>query len=196
MPRPPRQHAKGIYHVAAHGSDQRHLFLDDRDRIDFIEQLGLTWWQLGVELLAYTLMGNHYHAIARIPDARLSEALQRLHTNYSRHHNRIHGRKAHLFRAHCLTTRILDDAHLLTVYRYIARNPVRAGLVLDPLDWPWSSARAHAGLEEPRIPLQQDPLRDALGGGRDWRQRYVELILDDTRDEAGLSPGLAHHGFV
>src|SRR5947208_5497571 len=55
-------------------------------------------------------MGNHYHTLLRIPDARLSQALQRLHTEYSRHHNRRHRRSAHLFRAHAMTREITSDA--------------------------------------------------------------------------------------
>ena len=114
--------------------------------------------------------------LVRIPDARLSRALQRLHTEYSRWHNRRHGRSAHLFRAHGMTQEITSDAQLVAACRYLARNPVGAGLVDDPLDWPWSSARAHARLERPRIPLAEGDLRAAFGGGGDWRERYRARI--------------------
>jgi putative transposase len=189
MPRAPRAFEAGIYHLAAHGSDNRYLFLCERDRVDFLERLGDTLWRREIELLAYVLMGNHYHALVRIPDARLSEALQRLHTEYSRQHNRTHGRSAHLFRAHCLARRIKDDKHLLGTYRYIARNPVDAGLVDDPLAWPWSSTRAHAGIEADAIPLNHEPLRNALGGSQRWRQQYLELIQANDQSLPEPSPG-------
>jgi REP element-mobilizing transposase RayT len=176
MPRPLRQFEAGIYHVASHGSDTRHLFISDDDRTDFLERLSFTFWACGLELLSYVLMGNHYHVLVQIPDARLSQALQRLHTEYSRHHNRVHRRGAHLFRAHCLARRITDDRQLLVAYRYLARNPVEANLVLDPLDWPWSSARAHAGLEPPSVSLNHGPLRAALDDSPRWQQLYPELI--------------------
>jgi REP element-mobilizing transposase RayT len=182
MARSLRNFEAGIYHVAAHGSDTRSLFRCDSDRTDFLERLGDTLWQRGIELLAYVMMGNHYHSLVSIPDARLSEALQRLHTEYSRQHNRTHRRSAHLFRAHCLTRRIKDDDHLLATYRYLARNPVAAGLVDDPLDWPWSSARVHAGIEPAPIPLNSDPLRAALGDSPHWRERYRELIQALTEE--------------
>jgi REP element-mobilizing transposase RayT len=174
--RPRRQFAPGIYHLAAHGSDRRHLYLDDDDRVDFLDRLSTTLWTRDIDVLSYVLLGNHYHALVRIPDARLSEALQRLHTEYSRHHNRRYQRGAHLFRAHCLARRIKDDAHLLGAYRYLARNPVEAGLVDDPLDWPWASTRAHAGHEPPAIPLDQRPLQAALDHSPNWHQHYLELI--------------------
>ena len=186
MPRRPRALSEGIYHLAAHGSDTRYLFLNDRDREDFLERLAATWEQFELALLSYVLLGNHYHALVRIPDARLSLALQRLHTEYSRRHNRRHGRSAHLFRAHAMTREIRSDEQLVAACRYLAWNPVAAGLVADPLDWPWSSARAHAGLERPRIPLAESDLRAAFGGGADWRERYrarIETSQEGPREQ-------------
>jgi REP element-mobilizing transposase RayT len=179
--RPLRVLYEGIYHLAAHGSDTRDLFVTDKDREDFLERLAATWERFELALLSYVLMGSHYHALVRIPDARLSEALQRLHTEYSRHHNRRHGRSAHLFRAHPLTREVGSDAQLVAACRYIALNPVEARLAADPLDWPWSSARAHAGLERPRIPLAEDDLQAVFGAGNDWRGRYrAEIAQTDA----------------
>jgi len=135
-------------------------------------------------LLSWVLLGNHYHALLRIPDARLSRALQRLHTEYSRQHNRRHSRSAHLFRAHALTNEISSDEQLAAACRYLALNPVEAGLVTDPLEWPWSSARAHAGLEKPRIPLAEGDLQAAFGNGRDWRREYRDLITAPLSGDA------------
>jgi len=189
MGRPPRNFVAGIYHITAHGSDTRHLFLTPDDRRDFIERLTLSFSPNEIRLLDYVLMGNHYHALVHTPDARLSDALQLLHTGYSRYHNRRHGRSAHLFRAHCVTRAVTTEKQLLATYRYIARNPVRANLVLDPLDWPWGSARAHAGLESPVVPLDENPLRAAFDGDPKWRHRYRRLI--QREDEAAPGPVLS-----
>ena len=85
-------------------------------------------------------------------------------------------------RAHALTRKVTSDHQLVAACRYLALNPVAAGLVDDPLDWPWSSARAHAGLEPPRIPLADSDLRAAFGGTDDWRKRYRSTI-DEPDDE-------------
>ena len=97
MPRRPRNLCEGIYHLAARGSDTRYLFVCDQDREDFLERLAANWERFELALLSYVLLGTHYHALVRIPDARLSLALQRLHSEYSRWHNRCHGRSAHPF---------------------------------------------------------------------------------------------------
>jgi putative transposase len=189
MPRRTRSFAEGIYHIGAHGSDDRHLFLNDEDRHDFLERLASVWRRFELELLSYVLLGNHYHTLLRIPDSRVSGALQQLHTEYSRHHNRRHGRSAHLFRAHPFARAIESDDDLVNVSRYLARNPVEANLVADPLDWPWGSARAHAGLEPPRIPLVETDLRAAFGDTSAWREHFRTHIQADNAEgppKAGL----------
>lgn len=187
MPRRPRNLYQGIYHLAARSSDTRHLFLGDQDREEFLERLAAISAYFELALLSYVLMGSHYHALVRIPDSRLSQALQQLHTEYSRSHNRRHGRSAHLFRAHAMTNPITNDRQLVAACRYLALNPLEAGIVTDPLAWQWSSARAHAGLERTRIPLAERDLRAAFGGGENWREQYrstIEAAASETDSRA------------
>ena len=178
MGRKRREFENGTYHIGSHGSDTRHLYRGDDDRRDFLRRMSSTFWTRDIRVHAYALLGNHYHALVTIPDERLSEALQRLHTEYSRHHNLRHRRSAHLFRAHCLARRITDDDDLLGVYRYIARNPVGAGLAQTPTGWPWASTRAHAGCGPPAIPLDERPLLALLGPGPHWRHRYAAFVCE------------------
>ena len=132
MARPPRALHEGIYHLAAHGSDTRYLFVNDEDREDFLRRLAAMCERFELPLLSWVLLGNHYHALLRIPDARLSPALQRLHTEYSRHHNRRHSRSAHLFRAHALTNEISSRAGNELV-EFIRRGCERGGFLKERL---------------------------------------------------------------
>src|SRR6476646_5053887 len=100
------------------------------------------------------LMGNHYHLLLRMTDARVSEALQQLHTWCSRLHNKLHGRNAHLFRAHFFERELESDDDLLWTARYVAWNSVAAGIAAHPFAWRWSSAAATAGRAKPRLPLE------------------------------------------
>jgi REP element-mobilizing transposase RayT len=176
MARKPRCFGEGIYHLSSDGSDIRQLFLSGEDRLEFLKLLATTCERFEVPLISYVLMGNHYHAVVRTPDDRVSEALQFLHTGYSRNHNRRNARSAHLFRAHPFAREIEGNDDFLTVILYLALNPVAAGFVRHPLDWPWSSARAHAGVDASMIPLDELLLRGALDDAPDWRSRYVALI--------------------
>jgi putative transposase len=176
MPRPLRAFVEGIYHVSSGGSDTRYLFLNPKDRMTFLDRLALVVERFRLGLVSYVLLGNHYHMLVATPGREISSALQQLHGWYSLVHNRRHGRSAHLFRAHCFARRIRNDADLLVACRYLARNPVEAGLCADPYGWRWSSAAATAGLAPSAIPLDTGPLRAALGGGDRWRRRYREFI--------------------
>jgi REP element-mobilizing transposase RayT len=176
MPRPPRAFVEGIYHLGSHGSDTRRLFLSDRDRATFLGRLALILERFELQLVAYTLLGNHYHLVLMIPDARASKAFQQLHTWYSRWHNLTHGRSAHLFCAHFFARELTSDADLLTVCRYLAYNPVTARLAPDPFSWRWSSTAATAGLARPMLALDSGPVRAALGDSADWASRYRAFI--------------------
>ncbi len=176
MARPPRNFVEGLYHVACQASDTRFLFLGDEDRELFLDGLAATCQRYELGLVTYTLMSNHYHLVVSVPDARLSTALQRFHSWYSYRHNRRRRREAHLFRAHFFARELTSNEDLLWACRYVARNPVEAGLAPHPLAWRWGGARANAGLERPRIPLDEGPLRAALGGRPGWRDRYREFL--------------------
>jgi putative transposase len=177
MPRAPRVFdPNGIYHVASRGSDRRPLYLYDDDREMFLRRLGSIVRRYELSCLAYCLMGNHYHLIVQTPDARLSAALRDLHGGYSRDFNTTHRRSAHLFRNRFSAQFVDSETHFLTACRYIAHNPVRAGLCGEPADWPWSSYRASAGLD-PRPPfLSEVLLSRAVGGGTNWRRRYRDFV--------------------
>jgi putative transposase len=166
----------GIYHVVSRGSNRKPLFLFDLDRDAFLGRLNRIVERHELRCLAYCLMGNHYHLLVQTPDARLSAALRELNGGYSRRFNRVHGHSAHLFRNRYLAQLVDDESYLLTVCRYVAYNPVRAGLCAEPSDWPWSSYRACAGIDPAPPLLNETMLRDTVGGGPEWRSRYRSFI--------------------
>jgi REP element-mobilizing transposase RayT len=177
VPRAPRTFVDhGIYHVASRGSDRQPLFSFDGDRLAFLERLTATVDRYELACVAYCLMGNHYHLVVQTPDSRLSRALQELNGGYSRHFNRTHGHSAHLFQNRFFARLIDSDAYLLTVCRYVANNPVRAGLCGRAADWPWSSHRASAGLVPTPPLLNESLLRTACGGALNWRERYQDFV--------------------
>jgi hypothetical protein len=129
-----------------------------------------------LSLVAYALLGTHYHLVVGTPGGGISTALQQLHTWYSRTSNRRNERTAHLFRAHFFARELTSSDDALVACRYVAYNPVEAGLSADPFIWPWSSTAASAGLVEPAVPLDDAPLRAAFDDRADWRALYRRFI--------------------
>jgi putative transposase len=91
-------------------------------------------------------MTNHYHVALTTTDANLSRAIQQLNGDYAQWWNWRHHHAGHVFQARFHTQIVQDDTYLLNVCRYIVLNPVRAGMVPAPEQWPWSSYRAMVGL--------------------------------------------------
>jgi REP element-mobilizing transposase RayT len=140
MGRIPRVHFPGaIYHVMAKGVDDRDVYLCDADRRDFLEKMGRIAEAGGAKVIAYCLMGHHFHILIRVASVPLSVIMQRLVGGYAKVFNRRHDRTGHLFQARYTANLILDDVYFANVVPYIHMNPVRSGFVSSPEDWPWSS---------------------------------------------------------
>ena len=125
----------------ARGVDGCDIFTDDHDRTRFLNATYRSVKDSGAKILAYCLMGNHFHFAIKVAEPRLSVIIQRLLTGYVLYYNRRHARTGHLFQARYKAFICLNDRYLATLVRYIHMNPVKAGLVLRPEDWPWSSFR-------------------------------------------------------
>ena len=82
--------------------------------------------------LAYCLMTNHFHLVLSLSAASLSRGMHRLNGTYARRFNERHGHHGHLFEARFSSTVIKSEEHYLDAIRYVALNPVAAGLCADP----------------------------------------------------------------
>jgi REP element-mobilizing transposase RayT len=93
----------------------------------------------GWRIHAYCLMTNHFHLLVETPDANLSRGMQRLNSEYATYFNTRFAHVGHLFQQRFVSRLIESEHYFLEALRYIAFNPVRAGLCEHPADWPWSS---------------------------------------------------------
>jgi len=92
------------------------------------------------------------------------------------HFNRRHGTEGHVFQRRYDAVRMLSDVQLWVVARYIARNPVEAGLCGEPAEWSWSSHQAILGAPCPRWLARDRLLAFLSSAGGDPRERYMELV--------------------
>jgi putative transposase len=119
--------------------------LDDEDRQSFADRFGRDVIQQSWRLYAFCLMGNHYHLLIETPEANLARGMRRLNSVYTQAFNRRHCRVGHALQGRYKAIVVDRDAYLLELCRYVVLNPVRARLVEDPTEWPWSSYAAIAG---------------------------------------------------
>ena len=95
MPRQSRIDAPGaLNHVIVRGIERRKIFLNDQDRYDFLDRLGVVIEHTGTICYAWALMPNHFHLLLRTGNAPLATVMRRLLTGHAVSFNRRHG---HLF---------------------------------------------------------------------------------------------------
>ncbi len=177
MARKPRIHIPGgYYHVMLRGNGGSDIFFSDEDRFHFylLMQEGIE--RFGHRIHAFCLMGNHVHLVIQVREISLSRIMQNLSFRYTRWVNARQKRTGHLFQGRFKALLVDEDSYLLTLVRYTHLNPVRAGMVSDPIEYPWSSHAVYLGDEvlpwlESQATLSQFSEHLDLA-----RKQYVEFI--------------------
>src|ERR1700694_260631 len=141
MPRTARASQGGYcYHVLNRGNGRRAVFHKNGDYAAFLKLLGQAAERTPVRLVAYCLMPNHFHlALWPRGDGDLSDYMMWLLTAHVRRYHQHYHSNGHVWQGRFKAFPIQEDDHLLTVLRYIERNPVRVGLVQLAQQWRWSS---------------------------------------------------------
>ena len=166
MSRPLRIEFEGAwYHVMNRGRARQDVFADDTDHETFLETVGEAVERFGAEIHAYCLMPNHYHLLVRTPRGNLGRVMRHIDGLYTQRYNRRHGVDGPLFRGRYRAILVEADAYLLSVSRYIHRNPTDGvqPLVDEPDAWPWSSFPAFVGQIAPPVWLSTGPTLEMLG---------------------------------
>jgi putative transposase len=147
MPRTARASQGGFcYHVLNRGNGRRTVFHKDGDYLAFLKLLTEAAERTPMRLLAYCLLPNHFHlTLWPERDGDLSDYMMWLLTAHVRRYHQHYHSTGHVRHGRFRAFPIQEDDHLLTVLRYVERNPVRAGLVEQVQDWRWSSAAAGRG---------------------------------------------------
>ncbi len=128
----------GIHHVTARGNLRQTLFHDERDYRFFLRTLGEAAARFGWERYAACLMPNHYHVLLATPEPNLGAGMLLLNGSYARYFNVRHQTVGHVFQGPYRSRLVARDEHLLEALRYIALNPVRAGLASSCAGWRWT----------------------------------------------------------
>jgi putative transposase len=181
MPRTARASQAGYtYHVLNRGNARSEVFHQSGDFSAFLQVIGESSVRIPMGLLAYCLMPNHFHLVVRPhEDGDLSRWMQWLLTTHVRRYVKHHGHSGHVWQGRFKAFPIQDDAHLVTVVRYVERNALRANLVTRAEEWPWSSLGAsHSGVTEAPQLASNDLLRRG-----DWTE-FVNAPMTDAEAAA------------
>jgi len=189
MSRPLRIEFPGaVYHITSRGNGKQKIFFKDNDRKIF---LNLLWEVVEREkwiCYAYCLMDNHYHLLVETRRPNLSRGMRELNGIYAQKLNYIRNSVGHVFQSRYKSILVEKDNYLLELCRYIALNPVRAGIVENPEDWKWSSYRATLGLTEPPKHLNISRiLKNFDGSIKKSKEDYEKFVLEGIGKESPWS---------
>lgn len=185
VPRPPRiAPAGGIFHITARGNRRQLIFLDDDDRRWLLRLFGAAVARFRWTCHAYCLMGNHLHLLIELSDESLSGGMQWLLGRYAQDFNWRHDVDGHLFQGRFKSETVESNWHLLELSRYIANNPVRAGLCETAADWTWSSYQATLGTVPVPGFLTVDWLLAQFGQTVETRRAAYAVFVAEGADRA------------
>ena len=168
-------------------------------RNKYDQELFLKLWQkavsrFGIELIAFALVGNHYHVFVRSPGGQLSVTMQYIGRAYTQAFNQFHDRDGALFRGRFHSVLVDSDQYFARLVRYVELNPVAAGLCTfeDLRDYRWSSYRYSGGFTASPSWLSTGHILDRFGSANDYRTFVDSHIVDRELErffERPLSPG-------
>lgn len=134
-----RKSESGVYHVMLRGINKQIIFQDDEDKKRFLVALSSFKGANNYELYAYCLMDNHVHILMKEIKDTVSTAIKKICSSYVYWYNRKYDRCGHLFQERFKSEIVESDGYLLTVLRYIHQNPVKAGMMENVWECPWTS---------------------------------------------------------
>jgi len=206
MARMPRITCPGLpHHVIQRGNNRSAIFFDDKDHHVYLNGLGEAMQKYGCKLHAYVLMTNHVHLLLTPEsESSISQMIQSLGRRYVRYINTAYRRTGTLWEGRFKSSVVQSERYLLTCYRYIELNPVRAGMVKLPQAYRWSSYACNGmGHKNKYI----EPHKEYLRLGVDEKERcaaYRALFpphinpetLREIRDSANRNLILGNDSFM
>lgn len=184
MARLPRLYISGCpQHIIQRGNNRQACFFSDQDYTVYLDKLKDSAAKHNVSIHAFVLMTNHVHLLmtGHSVDG-ISQVMQNLGRYYVRYINHTYQRTGTLWEGRFKSTLVDTQNYLLTLYRYIELNPVRAQMVRHPVAYPWSSYHSNGGDKDIKL-ITPHTLYLALGNTEAERKRaYQDLFTSHLSD--------------
>ena len=187
MPRAPRRLTEtGIYHIITRGNNKQDLFFEREDFEFYLRLIHSMKTDYDFHLYHYCLMTNHTHLLMRFrTQEAFQKVMQRINLTYAKRYRKLRHYHGHVFQDRFKSIPIESDSYLLECGRYIERNPLKAKIVHDLKDYPWSSYRYYAYGAENEL-LTENPLYRDLGHTPKERQAHYRDYLGQDRPYENL----------
>ena len=171
-----------FYHVFNRGINKQDIFRSDDDYFFFLKKLNDLKKKYDHSIYALCLMPNHFHISIQTRKVSISKIMSSLTTSYSMYFNRIYQHFGTVFQNRFKSILVENDSYFIKLSQYIYLNPVKAGLVEDPMLYKFSSIREASG-EEPLNYLDKDIVR-LIGETKKSQEDYRKFIYDGISEDS------------
>ena len=142
--------ANHCYHVINRGNNQLQRFHDRTDYAAFLWLLAEANEHVPLPIIGACVMPNHVHLVVRPEhDTDVAQWTHWLFTTHARRYHKKYSSSGRVWQGRFKAFVIQDDAHLLTVLRYVERNALRANLASRAETWEWGSLRWRTSVSAP-----------------------------------------------
>lgn len=179
MARPLRIQTDGaVYHVLSRGNRNDFILDRDDDKNHFLTILAAGVKRHGIDLYAYSLMGNHYHLLLSSPGGNLTAFMHFLGSTLAGHLSRQRNWIGHVFAGRYRSLCVEKEPYLAELSRYVHLNPCRSRTVKTAEEYPWSSYRCYVGIEVTPPWLNTEWILRKYGANiRVSRRRYRAFVI-------------------
>lgn len=173
---------EGCLHILTRGNNRQAIFHDDKDydaHLNFIKRYKQ---ESKIKVYHYCIMPNHAHLIVEInPRSTLSKFIKQLNLAYLYYYKKRYKYDGHLWQGRYKSLIISKDEYLIACARYIELNPVKAKIVKDPKEYPYSSYNTYAYGKKDDV-VEYDPVYLELGKQDKQRQQNYrkDIITEET----------------
>ena len=182
-----------FHHCLNRGHGRERILGDDGDKQAFLDILSDAKKRLKIRVLAFCLMNSHYHLVIENSSGRMADFFKLLNGAYGTYYRKRHGGNGYVFQGRYKSTLIQDDGYLIMAISYVLANPVKAALVQDFFEYPWSSAGEYFSKDRPKH--VDHAFVEALFGSKremgehvcNWQGRKAELPVIHTEMGALLA---------
>ena len=183
MPRGVREKSEtGIYHIIVRGINRQDIFLEDEDKVQYLNRILGCRKAYGVKVFAYCLMSNHVHLLMQEGREDISATMKRVGVSYVYWYNQKYGRSGHLFQDRYISEPVEDDTYFLAALRYIHQNPVKIGLSIDN----WTSYQDYISNSKAEVDVDF-----AMGLFGDNINEFIAFMATETNTNQFIDESIA-----
>jgi len=171
-----------FYHITARGIRKENIFYSDKDKKVFMDKINETFDKYSFVLHAYCLMDNHYHLFIKTPFANISQGMHYLNTSYANWFKAKHKLIGAIFQGRYKSILVDKDSYALVLSAYIHLNPLRAGMVENIEDYPFSSFLDYIGKRNPFIKgLDMSLILNKFSNNpEEAKMKYKQFVIENT----------------